>query len=43
MVSRKGKNVSYITFENVTKEYRTGSEPVLAANNVSFEMEKGDL
>ena len=43
MVSRKGKNVSYITFENVTKEYRTGSEPVLAANNVSFEMEKGEL
>ena len=35
--------MSYITFENVTKEYHTGSERVLAANNVSFEMEKGEL
>ena len=35
--------MSYITFENVTKEYRTGGESVLAANNVSFEMEKGEL
>jgi len=35
--------VSYITFENVTKEYRTGGERVLAANNVSFVMEKGEL
>ena len=34
---------SYITFENVTKEYRTGGESVLAANRVSFEMEKGEL
>ena len=41
--SRKGIPVSYITFENVTKEYRTGSERVLAANNVNFEMEKGEL
>ena len=37
------KNMSYITFENVTKEYRTGGEVVLAANDVSFEMEKGEL
>jgi len=35
--------VSYITFENVTKEYRTGGERVLAANNVSFGIEKGEL
>ena len=35
--------MSYITFENVTKEYRTGGESVLAANDVSFEMEKGEL
>ena len=35
--------MSYITFENVTKEYRTGAERVLAANRVSFEMEKGEL
>ena len=35
--------MSYITFENVTKEYRTGGECVLAANNVNFEMEKGEL
>ena len=35
--------MSYITFENVTKEYRTGGERVLAANNVSFVMEKGEL
>ena len=35
--------MSYITFENVTKEYRTGGESVLAANRVSFEMEKGEL
>jgi putative ABC transport system ATP-binding protein len=40
---RKGTQVSYITFENVTKEYRTGGESVLAANEVSFEMEKGEL
>ena len=40
---RKGSTVSYITFENVTKEYRTGGERVLAANNVSFVMEKGEL
>ena len=40
---RKGINVSYITFENVTKEYRTGGESVLAANRVNFEMEKGEL
>ena len=35
--------MSYITFENVTKEYRTGGESVLAANRVNFEMEKGEL
>jgi len=40
---REGTQVSYITFENVTKEYRTGGESVLAANEVSFEMEKGEL
>lgn len=35
--------MSYITFENVVKEYNTGGERVLAANNVSFEIEKGEL
>ena len=35
--------MSYIRFENVTKEYRMGGECVLAANDVSFEMEKGEL
>ena len=40
---RKGSTVSYITFENVTKEYRTGGERVLAANQVNFEIEKGEL
>ena len=35
--------MSYITFENVTKEYRTGGEIVRAANCVSFDMEKGEL
>lgn len=35
--------MSYITFENVTKEYRMGDEIVRAANQVSFEMEKGEL
>lgn len=35
--------VSYISFENVCKEYKTGGESVLAADHVSFEMEKGEL
>lgn len=35
--------MSYITFENVTKEYCMGEEIVRAANQVSFEMEKGEL
>lgn len=35
--------MSYIAFENVTKEYHMGEETVLAANRVSFEMEKGEL
>jgi len=35
--------MSYIVFEDVTKEYRTGGESVLAANGVSFEIEKGEL
>jgi len=35
--------VSYISFENVTKEYRMGSVSVLAADQVSFEIEKGEL
>lgn len=35
--------MSYISFTDVTKEYRTGSEIVLAANKVHFEMEKGEL
>lgn len=35
--------MAYISFENVTKKYNVGAEPVLAANNVNFEIEKGDL
>ena len=43
-VIRKGKTcVSYISFEDVTKEYQMGGEKVLAANGVSFEMEQGEL
>ena len=35
--------MSYISFENVTKEYHMGSVSVLAADQVSFEIEKGEL
>ncbi len=35
--------MSYITFRNVTKEYRSGENAVKAADNVSFEIEKGEL
>ncbi|NLO84681.1 MAG: ABC transporter ATP-binding protein [Clostridiales bacterium] len=35
--------MSYIAFHDVTKEYRTGGESVLAANKVTFEIEKGEL
>ena len=35
--------MSYISFEDVTKEYRMGSVSVLAADKVSFEIEKGEL
>ncbi len=35
--------MSYITFDHVTKEYHTGGERVLAADQVSFTMEKGEL
>ena len=35
--------MSYITFEHVTKEYHTGGECVQAANDVSFEMQKGEM
>lgn len=35
--------MSYITFERVSKEYHTGGERVLAADQVSFDMEKGEL
>jgi ABC-type antimicrobial peptide transport system, ATPase component len=35
--------MSYIAFEDVTKEYRTAGESVLAANKVSFEIEKAEL
>ena len=41
--ARKGLAVSYISFEDVTKEYRMGSVSVLAADKVSFEIEKGEL
>ena len=41
---RKGRTcVSYISFEDVTKEYQMGGEKVMAANHVSFEMEQGEL
>jgi len=35
--------MSYISFENVTREYRTGDEVVLAASRVSFDIHKGEL
>ncbi len=35
--------MSYITFNNVTKEYRSGENAVLAADEVSFEIERGEL
>ncbi len=35
--------MSYITFKNVTKEYRSGENVVKAADNVSFGIEKGEL
>lgn len=35
--------MSYIQFKYVTKEYRTGETVVLAANNVSFDIEQGEL
>jgi len=38
-----GCPLSYITFESVSKEYTTGGERVLAADKVSFDVEKGEL
>ena len=35
--------MSYISFENVTKEYKTGGAPVFAANHVNFTIEKGEF
>jgi len=35
--------MSYIKFENVTKEYRSGPTTVLAADKVCFEIERGEL
>jgi len=35
--------MSYIKFENVCKDYITGETVVHAANNVSFEIEKGEF
>lgn len=35
--------MGYITLKNVTKEYRSGSNAVLAVNDVSFDIDKGEL
>lgn len=35
--------MSYISFEHVCKTYQVGDSKVLAANDVNFEIEKGDL
>jgi putative ABC transport system ATP-binding protein len=35
--------MSYITFKNVTKEYRSGENVIKAADDVSFGIEKGEL
>ena len=35
--------MSYITFENVDKAYKTGDTTILAANQVCFEIEKGEF
>ena len=37
------KYMAYIEFDNVTKEYITGEVRVLALNNTSFEINKGEL
>ena len=36
-------DLSYITFENVVKEYRSGENAVLAVDDVSFGIERGEL
>lgn len=35
--------LSYITFENVVKEYRSGENAVLAVDDISFGIERGEL
>lgn len=35
--------MAYLSFQDVSKEYQTGGVPVLAANHVCFEVEKGEL
>jgi len=39
----KEEYMSYIKFEDVTKEYRSGQTAVLAADQVCFEIEQGEL
>lgn len=35
--------MSYIEFENVVKEYKTGEITIKALDNASFDIEKGEL
>ena len=35
--------MAYITFENVTKVYRSGEQEVRALDGMSFTVEKGEL
>lgn len=40
---RKVRYMSFITFENVYKEYGKGNNPVLALNDANFSVEAGEL
>lgn len=35
--------MSFVTFENVSKFYQMGEHKIAAANQVSFEIEKGEF
>ena len=35
--------MSYIKFENIVREYKTGDVTIRALDNTNFEIEKGEL
>lgn len=43
MENRKGKEMSYIKFEKVVKEYAAGETKIRALDEASFEVKKGEL